>query len=617
MCGIAGQYCYDGKAPDTELLARMSELLAHRGPDGEGTEVRGSMGMVYRRLAIIDLSSCGIQPMTNEDGTLWLVFNGEIYNFIELREELTGKGHRFHSHSDSEVILHAYEEWGTGCLQRFNGMWAFALWDEKSQQLFCARDRFGIKPFYYTECGGSFLFASEIKALLAHPDAGKHPDETTLGTFLAWGVQDHSDRTMFENILQLSPAHAMIVTRDGPHMPYQYWDVKVNTEIQSKVPDEETAARLLLLLREATRIHLRSDVAIGTCLSGGIDSSTLAVLINSLVAEEAPASIGARQKTFSIVFSDIRFDESRFIDEVTAGSGIDAHRAEPDPAHLRSDLDCLIWAQDEPFGSLSIYAQFCVMRLARQNVKVVLDGQGADELLAGYLAYQASYIRDLGRTHHVGKALSESSGFYRHHREFFGSALRQLFVRRKRRDLLTVSAPPVDRYAGSLAEVLRHELGSTNLPALLHYEDRNSMAFSIESRVPYLDVRLVEFIASLPLDQKIRNGVTKIALRNAVKGILPESIRCRMDKMGFVTPEEIWMKENLRAFVLEVMGADTFRKRPYWNAESVVHDYRAFLDGKSAYSPEIWRIFCTELWLRKFFDQRAEVTDSLRITPRV
>jgi asparagine synthase (glutamine-hydrolysing) len=605
MCGIAGQYCYDGKLPDRVLLARMSELLAHRGPDGEGTEIRGSIGLVYRRLAIIDLSDDGLQPMTNEDGTLWLVFNGEIYNFIELREELVGKGHRFHSHSDSEVILHAYEEWGTGCLRRFNGMWAFALWDEKTQQLFCARDRFGIKPFYYTEINGSFLFASEIKALIAHPDAGKHPDDGMLGTYLAWGVQDHTERTMFENILQLRPAHAMIVTTAGLNKPYRYWDVKVNPKIRSTTTGAEYAGRLLELLRDATRIHLRSDVAVGTCLSGGIDSSTLAVLINSLVLDEAPSSVGARQKTFSIVFTDKRFDESQYINEIVAVTGVDAHRTEPDPDKLWDDIDHLVWVQDEPFGSLSIYAQYCVMRLAQKNVKVVLDGQGADELLAGYLAYQASYIRELGQTFHAGRAFHEITGFFRHHRGFFRSALGQLLVRRNRRNLLTITVPPVDRYAGSLAEVLRRELCSTNLPALLHYEDRNSMAFSIESRVPYLDVNLVEYIASIPLNQKIRNGVTKIVLRNAVKGILPESIRCRMDKMGFVTPEEIWMKEHLRPFVLAVLSSDSFLARPYWNAEQVVRDYLAFLDGRSAYSPEIWRILCTELWLRKFFDKKS------------
>ena len=199
----------------------MSERLIHRGPDGEGTRICGSTGLVHRRLAIIDLSEEGLQPMTNEDGTLWLVFNGEIYNYVELREELVRNGHRFHSHSDTEVILHAYEEWGDACLNRFNGMWAFALWDGRQQRLFCARDRLGIKPFYYTQAGGSFLFASEIKALLAHPDAGTRPHDLTLGTYLAWGVLDHSGRTMFEGILQLEPAHAMVVTAAGPEKPFR------------------------------------------------------------------------------------------------------------------------------------------------------------------------------------------------------------------------------------------------------------------------------------------------------------------------------------------------------------------------------------------------------------
>jgi asparagine synthase (glutamine-hydrolysing) len=605
MCGIAGQYCFDGRSPDRELLARMSEQLIHRGPDGAGTEIRGCMGLVHRRLAIIDLSDDGLQPMTNEDRTLWLVYNGEIYNYVELREELIGKGHRFHSQSDTEVILHAYEEWGAGCLQRFNGMWAFALWDERSQELFCARDRFGIKPFYYTRTGGSFLFASEIKALIEHPDVGKTPDDEILGTYLAWGVQDHSARTMFDGIFQLKPAHALIVTKDGPHSPYRYWDIMINSAVRSDARDEQETGRFLDLLRDATRIHLRSDVAVGTCLSGGIDSSTLAVLINNLIRDEAPASVSDRQKTFSAVFTDKRFNESRYIDEIVNATGVDSHRTEPAPEQLREDIDRLIWVQDEPFGSLSIYAQYCVMRLARKNVKVVLDGQGADELLAGYLAYLASYIRGLVHSFHIGAALWEIAGSFRIHRRFFYSAFGQLLVRRTRRNLLTVIVPPVDRYAGSLDEVLKRELCSTNLPALLHYEDRNSMAFSIESRVPYLDVRLVEYVASLPLNQKIRNGMTKTALRGAVLGIIPESVRCRVDKMGFVTPEEVWMKEMLRPFVLDVLCADSFRARPYWNADAVIKDYLAFLEGKSVYSPEVWRIVCTELWLRKFFDPRT------------
>jgi len=605
MCGIAGQYCFGGGEPDRDLLERMSGRLVHRGPDGAGCEVRGPAGLVHRRLAIIDLSNDGLQPMTNEDGSLWLVYNGEIYNYIELRAELTARGHVFRSQSDTEVILHAYEEWGTSCLQRFNGMWAFALWDGKTNQLFCARDRFGIKPFYYAITDGSFLFASEIKALLEHPAAGKRPDDETLGTYLAWGVMDHSERTMFGGISQLKPAHALIVTRQGPHTPYRYWEVSINTAVHSAPGEDKEPGRFLDLLRDAVRIHLRSDVAVGTCLSGGIDSSTLAVLINGLIRTEAPASVSDRQKTFSVVFSDRRFDESRYIDEIVALTGVDSHRTEPLPEQLWEDVGRLVWIQDEPFGSLSIYAQYCVMRLAHGSVKVVLDGQGADELLAGYLAYQAGYVRGLMQGSRPLTAIREIAGSLRHHGAFFRSSAGQLVTRRSRRSLLTVTAPPVDRYGGSLPAILHRELTATNLPALLHYEDRNAMAFSIESRVPYLDVRFVEYVASLPLDEKIRNGMTKIALRRAVRGLVPESVRCRKDKMGFVTPEEIWMRETLSPFILDLFRSESFRTRPYWNAEKVLKNYQAFLEGSSVYSPEIWRIVCTELWLRKFFDSRA------------
>jgi asparagine synthase (glutamine-hydrolysing) len=602
MCGIAGQYCYDGGRPDRRLLAAMSERLAHRGPDGEGTHISGSTGLVHRRLAIIDLSPDGLQPMTNEDSSRWLVFNGEIYNFVELREELLKKGHTFYSKSDTEVILHAYEEWGHDCLTRFNGMWAFALWDEKKQELFCARDRFGIKPFYYTTAGGTFLFASEIKALLAHPAAGNKPDDKMLCTYLAWGVQDHCSHTMFDGVFQIEPGHALVVTREGIQPPFRYWDVKVNPEIGGEDDDEAVGAHLRELLLEAARIHLRSDVAVGTCLSGGIDSSTLTVLINTLVRSEAPESVGSRQKTFSVVFADKKFDESRYIDEVVAATGVDADRTEPAPDQLWEDIDRLVYLQDEPFGSLSIYAQYCVMRLAAQKVKVVLDGQGADELLAGYLGYQGSYIRGLLRTYHWRTAIKEITGSLKEHRDFFHTARQQLQVRKTRRSLLKCTPDTIDRYQGPLDEVLHRELLSTNLPALLHYEDRNSMGFSLESRVPYLDVRLVEYIASLPLSQKIRAGVTKVALRTAIRDKVPESVRCRRDKMGFVTPEECWMKNELRPFMLEIFSSKSFKSRIYWDADAVAQDYLAFLDGRSTYSPEIWRIACAELWMRKFID---------------
>ena len=615
MCGIAGQYCSNGTQPDKRLLSLMSEKLSHRGPDGEGMHLSSCTGLVHRRLAIIDLSDNARQPMTNEDGTLWLVFNGEIYNYIELHQELVGKGHQFQSKSDTEVILHAYEEWGADCLSHFNGMWAFAILDEKSETLFCARDRFGIKPFYYTLVDGTLLFASEIKALLAHPDVGKFPDSTTLATYLAWGVLDYSHRTMFDGIFQLKPAHAMLFGKEGNGIPFPYWNIEICSDTQSAASDNQVAAHLLSLLHDATKVHLRSDVAVGTCLSGGIDSSTLTILINNLIREEAPASVGTLQKTFSAVFSDKRFDESRYIDAIVAATGVNNRKTEPSPEELWKDIHNLVYMQDEPFGSLSIYAQYCVMRIAREEVKVVLDGQGADELLAGYLAYQGSNINGLLRTFRWWTAWNEIVGSIRYHPDFIGSSLRQLLVRKGRRHLLKGYPEETHRYDGNLSKVLHRELTSTNLPSLLHYEDRNSMAFSIESRVPYLDVRVVEYIASLPIRQKIRNGVTKVSLRRAIKGIIPEVIRCRMDKMGFVTPEEVWMKDHLRPFILQILNSTRFHERPFWDADAVGRDYLKFLEGGSLYSPEIWRIICTELWLQKFFDHRAELCGHIKINP--
>ncbi|MBP7410430.1 MAG: asparagine synthase (glutamine-hydrolyzing) [Methanoculleus sp.] len=600
MCGIAGQVAQNGGEADPALVRAMAERLSHRGPDGEGDFFSGPVGLAHRRLAIIDLSDEGRQPMANEDGSLQIVFNGEIYNYPALREELIAAGHNFATTTDTEVILHAYEEWGRDCLARFNGMWAFALWDDRRRELFCARDRLGVKPFYYTTAGESFLFASEIKALLAHPGVGRRPNDRMLLAFLAWGVADHTAETMYDGILQLPPAHFIIVSGAGTGEPERYWDVVVNGARRGAVDDETAAREVRDLLTDAVRIRLRSDVPVGTCLSGGIDSSTITALINVLLRTEHPESVGDRQKTFSVCFDDPRFDESRHVDTVVAATGVASHRVTPSTEGLWKDIGRLLYIQDEPFVSLSIYAQYCVMRLASSEVKVVLDGQGADEQLAGYIAYQMPYIRGLLRRGEVLAALREVAGSARHHGSFFSWAARQSRVRSKRRGLLRGDAPEVLRYAGSLDEVLSQEITATNLPLLLHWEDRNSMAFSIEARVPFLDYRLVEYLAGLPLDQKIRCGVTKYVLRRAIRGLVPDAVRCRMDKMGFVTPEEAWMKDELRPHILALFSSPTFAARPYWDAERVLRNYKEFLDGKNPYSTDFWRIACAELWLRQF-----------------
>jgi asparagine synthase (glutamine-hydrolysing) len=268
------------------------------------------------------------------------------------------------------------------------------------------------------------------------------------------------------------------------------------------------------------------------------------------------------------------------------------------------DIDHLIYTQDEPFGSLSIYAQYCVMKLAHGKVKVLLDGQGADELFGGYLAYQKNYISELIKKNYWLLALKEMLGSFRHHKYFYRYAIYQTLVRNKRKNLLT-NYIKTHRYEGKFNTMLHNELFTTNLPSLLHFEDRNSMAFSIEARVPYLDTEFTNYIASLPYDQKIRNGVTKFALRNAIKGVIPERIRMRMDKMGFVTPEESWMKYELKDYIIDILYSTSFKNRGYWNSDKVIEDYQKFTEGKTNYSPEIWRIICTELWLRKFFDNRS------------
>jgi asparagine synthase (glutamine-hydrolysing) len=607
MCGIAGIVQTDGAPIDEDLLLRMRELLAHRGPDDFGLVIDGAVGLAHRRLSIIDLSTEGRMPMESADGDLAIVFNGEIYNYLELRDELRGRGHAFRTDTDTEVILEAYAEWGVECLSRFNGMWAFALHDRRSGDVFLARDRLGVKPLYYSTDERRLLFASECKALLADPAVGRRPCEPALAIFLAWGVLDHSPQTMFEGIMQLPPGHWMRVGPHGREEPVRWWSLTINPDEDSAASLEASApTRLYDLLIDSVRLRLRADVPVGTCLSGGIDSTTIVALIARLLRDEHPASVGARQQTFSAVFTDRRFDERPFIETAVAATGVASAYVEPAPDRLYKDLQDLVYFQDEPFGSLSIYAQYCVMRLAADHVTVVLDGQGADEQLAGYLAYQWTYLRTLARRGRIGRLMREGLGTARYHRGFFHDALHQLVVRRGRRGYLRIIAPAVLRYSDSLDEVLCQETVTRNLPALLHYEDRNSMRFSIEARVPYLDYRVVEYLASLPLDQKLRNGITKRVLRRAIRGLVPEAIRCRMDKMGFVTPEKVWMGTELADLVTEVFGSASFRERPYWDADAVARDYEGYRSGKAAYSHEIFRIFVTELWLRLFFDEREE-----------
>ncbi|MCS7057117.1 MAG: asparagine synthase (glutamine-hydrolyzing), partial [Thermoflexales bacterium] len=421
MCGIAGIYRLDGAPIDLQQLRRMADLLRHRGPDDEGyalfdtcsgyalhlkgpdspaaldlPDVRtaeappANLGLAERRLAILDLTPAGHTPMVSRDGLLTIVFNGEIYNYVELRETLRELGHVFHSTGDTEVLLAAYSEWGEACVERFNGMWAFAIWDAKQRQLFCSRDRFGVKPFYYVHMPGRFAFASEPKALWGAGLVEPHLNVPLLEDFLAGYEASRLDETLFAEIRQLPAGHTLIVTGEGVSVR-RFWSLPVNPELGPPRPEPTAAERVLELLTDAVRLRLRSDVPIGTCLSGGLDSSAIVALINRLMYSEHHMSrtqIGAQQKTFTAAYENDASDERHFARLVIEQTGAAWHCTFPTAETLQADLERFIWHHDEPPITTSMYAQWCVMRLAREcGITVTLDGQGADELWGGYLPF--------------------------------------------------------------------------------------------------------------------------------------------------------------------------------------------------------------------------------------
>ncbi|WP_343089308.1 asparagine synthase (glutamine-hydrolyzing) [Methanocalculus natronophilus] len=611
MSGIAGSFQFQIGSPDRDLVRNMSEVLRHRGPDGGGIFSSGRVCLAHRRLAILDLSDAGRQPMANENGTLWMVYNGELFNYPELRTELIRSGHRFTTETDAEVILHAYEEWGRDCLSRFNGMWAFAIYNTHDETLFCARDRFGIKPFYYTRVDGGILFASEIKALLLHPMVGREPDDEMVRTFLAWGIHDHTDRTMFAGVHQIRGGHSITFLPSGEEEYECYFDPDVSSETAS---DPETGKKasgtLNHLLEDAIRLRLRSDVPVGTCLSGGINSATVTALINRLIRTESPDSVGDVQKTFSAQVADPGSEERGSMDSILDATGAANERIFPGPAGFRDDVADMLYMMDEPFGSLACYSQYCVMREAGRHVKVVLDSHGADEELAGYIGYLPALGREFLAGGHYLKALSVWYQVFRRHFSFFLDAKAQRAIQRRRRRCIRGEIPSINRYSGTLSEILKRELMETNLPALLHYEDRNSSAFSIEARMPFLDYRVAGYIASLPLDQKVRFGRTKWVLREAVVGIVPDAVRNRDDTMEFPTPEAAWMRDELAGMMLSLFESESFLKRPYWDAGCVLEEYHSFLNGRSPYSADLWRFACVERWLQMFFDRRPAIRDA-------
>lgn len=617
MCGIAGIYTTDSKQLNETVLNSISQSLGHRGPDDDGVYLEPGIGLAHRRLSIIDLSRKGRQPMATLDKRFWIVYNGEIYNYQELKSELLLCGYTFQSDTDTEVILNAYAEWGKGCLSRFNGMWSFAIWDSFKEELFCARDRFAIKPFVYYYDGTTFIFASEIKALLHHPLIRATPNYQAIYDFIIYSQANHTNETFFKDIHQLPGAHYCIVNHQGLKI-VRFWDIDENRRFEGDL--EQAGEELHRLLEEAIRLRFRSDVEVASCLSGGLDSTSIVCVADQLI-KNGHLKTDHQLNTFSLAFDYPQYDERKWIETVRNATQINSHFIIPSETDFVSGLNDLIAVQEEPFAGTSIFGQYMVMKLIHEHgIKVTLDGQGSDEVLAGYLRYADAYFADLilkGDQEELGRQIDiycqkhsltpsiaqeramklVKTGTLGRHVEENSKYLMPDFSRQYYHEMYLSK-----KFGSLLQNQLYDDLTTTSIPALLRYEDRNSMAFSIESRVPFLDYRLVEFVFSLPVEMKMNNAVTKVVLRRAMHGVIPRQIENRQDKMGFVTPEAIWFREGLQPVLDEVFSSKSFSSRCFFNPEMARKEWDEYKAGKRNHSFLIWRLVNTELWLRKFCD---------------
>lgn len=624
MCGIAGSVEPYSGGVNEHVLREMTSTVRHRGPDDSGFyfDPLRQVGLGHQRLKIIDLSDAANQPMSNEDGTVWITYNGEIYNYQDLDSILKSKGHRYRSQCDTETIVHAYEEWGEDCVTRLNGMFAFALWDERKKQLFCARDRFGEKPFYYFSDGGRFVFGSEIKSLLQDPGVPRRPNYFSLRRYLLNGLIDVDEATMFEGIQSLPPAHTLMV-RDGRVTVRRYWSLPCIPDTNGHKSEADWTNEVLALFEDAVKRRLRSDVPIGTCLSGGLDSSTIICLMEGLI--DGPVA------AFSVAYDDEDFSEHRFIKAITDNVPLDAHVVMPTGDDLYDTLERIVWHNDEPSHSTGQYSQWHVMKLAAEHgVTVILNGQGGDELLAGYHRYIPTYIRELLLSGNLTQAAREMAGDMRLHGRGFGLDLRQVVfpalpgsVRKGYTRWLSrgsygseflsselLAEAEKSEGAGtqldgfrSLRDHLAHDLTIASVPSLVHSEDRCSMAFSREIRLPFLDHRLVELAFGMPSSMKIRSGATKHVLRRIMaKQDLPTAVVNRHDKKGYPTPIGKWFRTIAREQTRELIESRSFRERGLVKPEQAEAVFKLHCSQKADFTTELYRWVNLELWHRRFLD---------------
>jgi asparagine synthase (glutamine-hydrolysing) len=627
MCGIAGIAAHSLPQSAKQDVTRMLDFMRHRGPDGEGVRVDpgGRCILGHRRLAIIDPAH-GQQPMSNEDNTVWVVFNGCIYNYQEIARVLRRHGHRFRTNSDTEVIVHAWEQWGPGAVTRFNGMWAFAVFDSRTQTLFCSRDRMGVKPFYYSVRDDRFAFASEIKALLAGGAVAPAVDDVGLRHYLTLQCC-MGQTTMFEGVLRLPPGHNLQLLPGQPPRLTRYWQLDFDPDTQRDEP--WVLERLESLLEDSVRLRLRADVPLGAHLSGGLDSSSVVCLMRKLLGE-APV------KTFTGAFDEgAAFDETRHARAVAQAANVEYLQTDLTHRHFIDSIEKIIWHMDEPAAGPGVFPQFWVSKLASQHVKVVVGGLGGDELFIGYARYLIAYLEEClcGAIHNTAQQahyvttlatlvpslpslepyVPMLKGFWQEglfdppsHRYFrlmdrFAHS-RALLHPDLEVDSTSTRGEFVAMFDGAPAQsmidrILCSDL-QTHLQALLQVEDRTSMAWGLEARLPLLDYRLVELMAATPPVIKFRNGELKYLFRRAVRNLVPAQILDRQDKMGFPVPIARWMRGPMRDFVCDVLLSRGCRQRGVLNTDRIEDQ----IQNQQSFSRGLWGALCLELWYRTFID---------------
>lgn len=566
MCGIAGIFNTSSLPVKKEDIRKMTDALTHRGPESDGFWVDGTVGLGHRRLAIIDLSEKGRQPM-HYMGKNVITYNGEIYNYIELRHFLIKKGYNFNSDTDTEVILASYDYWGTNCLLHFDGMFAFAIYNRQSEELFCARDRFGEKPFHYYFDNERFMFASEMKSLWA-VGADKSIDDYFVYLYLNMGLHENPNdrkRTFFKTVFRLMPGHYFIYRKGQKINQIKYWSINSPMR-ESDISFQEACDKFKELFFKSVSFRLRSDVPLGTSLSGGLDSSAVALVMYSLNKD------AASQICFSARFNDKDLDEGYYMQKVVENKNIEHHETYPNEQNLMSEMKTIMYHQEEPFASASIFAQWEVFKLAKQKgVTVLLDGQGSDEILAGYSHFFKSFFREK-YLYSGKKALHKAIDGYQRNNivtnpihvdmKFLAEARcpeTQQILRNIKRRTIGVSATPEihkDLHGAykhikapfaiftSLNPELNYFTTVSGLEKLLRFADRNSMAHSLEVRLPFLSHELVEFLFTLPSDYKIYEGWTKALIRYSLSDMLPKEVAWRKIKLGFQPPQEQWFKRD-------------------------------------------------------------------------